>query len=119
MRLPIALSVLVGLAAALDQSEVPRRSFRKRSTAVQSFDGDFIPRAANKPVNAPAGYETSLISATAAKRSTDALEIVPANVERRRASVQALRRLRRQVQPSDFFECQDSVCLPFACPVVN
>jgi len=103
MKFSLVLSLAAGLAAA---------SFRKRSVGVQSFDGEYTLRAADKPANAPDGYETGILfTSSEQKRSTETLYIVPASVERRRESVQALRRLRRQYSPNDFFECANAVRL--------
>jgi len=110
MKFTLVLSLAAGLAAA---------SFRKRSIGVQSFDGDYSFHAADKPANAPEGYETSILFLdNLVKRSAVALDIVPASLERRYESLQALRRLeRKQASTNDFFECANAVrpSLPL-CP---
>jgi hypothetical protein len=104
MKFSLVLSLAAGVSAA---------SFRKRSIGVQAFDGEYSFHAASIPANAPEGYETSIAFLdNLAKRSTEAMEIVPANLERRYESIQALRRLqRKQYSPNDFFECANAVRL--------
>ena len=105
MKLSLALSVLVGFAAA---AESGTRSFRRHSIAVESFDGELTVRAAGIPAGAPAGYSTSVHFVD--RRSltgTENLQALPANVQRRYESVQAMRRLRR-LAASDFFECANA-----------
>lgn len=106
MKLSLVLSLVAGLATALETNG-PEGRYRKRGLAVKKVTGEFLPRAASKPANAPAGYET-FVSLATEKRSTAGLAPVPADVERRRESVLALRRLRRQVKASDFYECYDA-----------
>jgi hypothetical protein len=112
MKLSLALSVLVGLAAA---AEPGMRSFRKRSITVEPFSGKLTLRAAEIPADAPAGYSAAIHYIN--KRSlTDAtnLQAVPADVKRRQDGAQALRRLRRleASAANDFFECAAAVRLP-------
>jgi len=101
MKFSLVLSLAIGVSAA---------SFRKRSIGVQVFDGEYSFHAAGIPPNAPEGYETSIaFLGNLAKRSTEAMEIVPAGLERRYESAQALRRLqRKQYSPNDFFECANA-----------
>jgi hypothetical protein len=101
MKFSLVLSLAVGVSAA---------SFRKRSIGVQAFDGEYSFHAASIPAGAPEGYETSIAFLdNLAKRSTEAMEIVPEHLERRYESVQALRRLqRKQYSPNDFFECANA-----------
>ncbi|KAK0614362.1 hypothetical protein B0T14DRAFT_570304 [Immersiella caudata] len=101
MKFSLVLSLAIGVSAA---------SFRTRSIGVQAFDGEYSFHAADIPYNAPEGYETSVAFLdNLAKRSTEAMEVVPAGLERRYESVQALRRLqRKQYSPNDFFECANA-----------
>lgn len=108
MKLSLALSVLVGLAAATG-------SFRKRSITVEPFSGKLTLRSAEIPADAPAGFATAIHYIN--KRSlTDAtnLQAVPADVKRSQDSAQAHRRLRRldASAANDFFECAAAVRLP-------
>lgn len=92
MKFSIVLSLAIGVSAV---------SFRTRSIGVQAFEGEFSFHAAGIPPNAPEGYETSIAFLdNLAKRSSEAMEVVPAGLERRLQ--------RKQYSPNDFFECANA-----------
>lgn len=99
MKFSVILSLAASLATALNTPSI----------AVQSYNGEHTLQAADRPVDAPADYGTGLSAATV-MRSTEGLLPLPANIQRRRESVQALRRLRRQTTTQDFYECANAVC---------
>jgi len=102
MKVSVILTLATSLATALNTPSI----------AVQSHNGERTLQAADRPVDAPADYDTGLSAATV-MRSTEGLLPLPANIQRRRESFQALRRLRRQTTTQDFYECANAVCLSF------
>jgi len=111
------------LSLILSIATLATASILKRSIGVQSFDGEYSFHAASIPPNAPEGYETSIVFLdNIIKRSATALDIIPANLERRYESLQALRRLqRRQSSTNDFFECANSNPAPASadCSIIT
>lgn len=90
MKFFAVLSLGAGLAAALPSSGISKRS----GVVALDIPYKFV---ADKPANAPEGYETSVIFSTQ-KRSE-----LPATFQRRQAPA--------QVSATDFFECANAVRL--------
>ncbi|KAK0705489.1 hypothetical protein B0H67DRAFT_649815 [Lasiosphaeris hirsuta] len=113
MRLSLALSLIIGLAAAALESTQPEgrdapRKIRKRTLGVKKVTGEATMSLPNTPANAPEGYQTWITFLDDKhKRSVDSLSAIPTDVQRRRESIEILQRLRRQ-NPSDFYECATS-----------
>jgi hypothetical protein len=113
MKLLLLLTVLVGLAMALDFSELDTRQRRhrrhKKTSRPKRFSGATAMRAARRPSGAPTDYKTSTGRATH-KRSKANLKKLPADLvdpdmKKRSESLHALRLLRRQATAADFYEC--------------
>ncbi|KAK3343510.1 hypothetical protein B0T25DRAFT_300949 [Lasiosphaeria hispida] len=113
MRLSLALSFIIGLAAALESTtqlegrDAPRQ-IRKRTLGVKKVTGEATMSLPNTPASAPEGYQTWITFLDDRhKRSVDTLDAIPADVQRRRESTEILQRFRRQAA-SDFYECATS-----------
>lgn len=117
MKLFFFLTLLFGLAVALELSEVEKRQDRprtqRRASRPQKTSEISPLTAANKPNGAPAEYEVGT-AYVAHKRSTSELRevtsgLVDAGLRRRRESLRTLRLLQRQLAKQEFYECQSSV----------
>ncbi|KXX82002.1 hypothetical protein MMYC01_201503 [Madurella mycetomatis] len=126
MKLIILFTFLLGIAVALESAGLEERAGRQRAQIPRpkKFSGAATLRAANRPNDAPSEYETS-IGQVARRHSKAAFKRVPpAFIDpsqlRRRESVDVLRKLRRQVLVSDFFECTNpsEVPSPEDCDVI-
>ncbi|KAB5585224.1 hypothetical protein GE09DRAFT_19065 [Coniochaeta sp. 2T2.1] len=113
MKAILLLTLLIGLAVALDFTELDARQRKhrphKKTSRPKKFDGVSAMRAASRPQGAPAEYKTSTDRATR-KMSRANLKRLPADLidpdqKKRRDSLQTLRLLRRQAAAADFFEC--------------
>lgn len=118
MKLIILFTFLLGIAVALESAGLEERAGRQRAQIPRpkKFSGAPTLRAANIPANAPSGYKAS-IGQVARRHSKAAFKRVPpAFIDpsqlRRREGLDALRKLRRQVLVSDFFECTNPVREP-------
>ena len=126
MKLLFLLTMLIGLAMALDFSELDARQRRhrqhKKTSRPKRFTGASAMRAARRPDGAPSEYKTSTDRATR-KRSKASLKKMSADLidpdqKKRRDGLHALRLLRRQATAADFYEC-GSVSIPLPRHVMH
>lgn len=121
MKLIAVLTLLLGVAVALEPAGLEDRAKRphKKCSRPAAYSGATAMRAPKTPPSCPYEYKTSTGKCTV-KRSKAALKKVPANfidrdLQQRQESFRAVQRLRRQTQPSDFYECANSVSANLLC----
>lgn len=113
MKLLLLLTLLVGLAVALEFAELEDRQYKHRShkktSRPKKFSGATTMRASRKPSGAPPEYKTST-DKPSRKRSKATLKKLPsdlidADLRRREESHRTLTLLRRQASVADYYEC--------------